>query len=44
MIPILDSIPANAFILGTSLLAGAILFLILWMAPEEEKGGQSAKK
>lgn len=37
MIPVLDAIPINWFILGTSVLAGVILFLILTMPEEEEK-------
>jgi hypothetical protein len=34
--PIIDAIPVNIFIIGTSLLAGAILFLILTKVPDEE--------
>lgn len=37
MIPILDSIPVNWFIAGTTILAGVILFLILTQIPDEEK-------
>lgn len=37
MIPILDSIPVNWFIIGTTILAGVILFLILTQIPDEEK-------
>lgn len=33
--PILDAIPVNIFIIGTSLLAGVILFLILTQIPDE---------
>lgn len=35
--PLLDSIPVNWFILGTSVLAGVILFLILWWIPDEDE-------
>ena len=35
--PILDAIPVNVFIVGTSVLAGVILFLILWKIPDEEE-------
>ncbi len=35
--PILDAIPVNWFIVGTSILAGVILFLILWQIPDEEE-------
>lgn len=35
--PILDAIPVNWFILGTSILAGVILFLILTQIPDEEE-------
>lgn len=36
-IPLLDSIPVNWFILGTSVLAGIILFLILTQVPDEDE-------
>ncbi|OGG18483.1 hypothetical protein A2721_01700 [Candidatus Gottesmanbacteria bacterium RIFCSPHIGHO2_01_FULL_47_48] len=36
-IPILDAIPVNWFILGTSVLAGVILFLILTQIPDDEE-------
>lgn len=36
-IPLLDSIPVNWFIVGTSLLAGVILFLILTQIPDDEE-------
>jgi hypothetical protein len=39
-IPILDSIPVNWFILGTSVLAGVILFLILTQIPDDEEDGK----
>lgn len=35
--PILDAIPVNVFIVGTSVLAGVILFLILWKIPDDEE-------
>lgn len=35
--PILDAIPVNWFIVGTSVLAGVILFLILTQIPDEEE-------
>ncbi len=35
--PILDAIPVNVFIIGTSILAGVILFLILWKIPDDEE-------
>lgn len=35
--PILDAIPVNVFIVGTSILAGVILFLILWKIPDEDE-------
>jgi hypothetical protein len=35
--PILDAIPVNIFIIGTSVLAGVILFLILTQIPDEEE-------
>jgi len=37
MIPILDSIPTNWFIIGTTLLTGVILFLILTQIPDKDK-------
>lgn len=37
--PFLDAIPVNVFILGTSILAGVILFLILWQIPDEPEEG-----
>ena len=36
-IPFLDAIPVNWFILGTSVLAGVILFLILTQTPDEDE-------
>lgn len=36
-IPILDSIPVNWFILGVSILAGVILFLILTQIPDDDE-------
>ena len=41
--PILDAIPVNWFIVGTSVLAGVILFLILTQVPDEELGGKEEK-
>jgi hypothetical protein len=35
--PILDAIPTNWFIIGTSVLAGVILFLILTQIPDDEE-------
>ncbi len=35
--PFLDAIPVNWFILGCSLLAGIILFLILTQIPDEDE-------
>jgi hypothetical protein len=35
--PLLDAIPVNVFIIGTSILAGVILFMILWMVPDEDE-------
>jgi len=37
--PILDAIPVNIFIVGTSILAGVILFLILTQIPDDEEKG-----
>ena len=34
---LLNAIPVNIFIIGTSLLAGVILFLILTQIPDEEE-------
>lgn len=42
--PILDSIPVNWFILGTSILAGVILFLILWWIPDEDEEEKTEEK
>lgn len=42
--PILDSIPVNWFILGTSILAGVILFLILWWIPDEDEDDTEIKE
>ncbi len=42
--PILDSIPVNWFILGTAVLAGVILFLILTQIPAEEEKKEDRKK
>lgn len=36
-IPFLDSVPVNWFILGVSVLAGVILFLILTQIPDEDE-------
>lgn len=41
--PILDAIPVNWFILGTSVLAGVILFLILTQVPDEEEKEEPAQ-
>lgn len=38
--PLLDAIPVNVFILGTSILAGVILFLILWQIPDEPEADE----
>lgn len=35
-IPLLDAIPVNWFILGVSILAGVILFLILTQIPDDD--------
>jgi len=44
MIPVLDSIPVNWFIAGTTLLTGVILFLILTQIPDEEGSKEERKK
>lgn len=42
--PFLDAIPVNWFILGTSLFAGVILFLILTQIPDEEEKNDSKEE
>ncbi len=37
---LLDAIPVNIFIVGTSVLTGIILFLILTQIPDEEDKGK----
>lgn len=43
-IPLLDSIPVNWFILGVSILAGVILFLILTQIPDEDDDKKDTSK
>lgn len=40
--PILDAIPVNVFIAGTTLLTGVILFFILTQIPDEEEKQKAA--
>ncbi|MBI3888058.1 hypothetical protein HY310_03255 [Candidatus Microgenomates bacterium] len=39
----LDAIPVNVFIIGCSVLAGVILFLILTQIPDEEEKEEEKK-
>lgn len=43
-IPLLDSIPVNWFILGVSILAGVILFLILTQIPDDDEEEKKDEK
>lgn len=41
---LIDAIPVNVFIIGTSVFAGIILFLILTQIPDEDEAKVEKKK